>query len=970
MALLMLTPSQAFAQCVTVSDNSQYVCDEDQVDDTSLIYSYTIVGESSVVNSYYNDTAFYVADRTAGSTIHIHNEGTVNGSIITESSENNIFNSGLITGNVNAGDRQNYENSSSLITNAGTIRGALTLSSYHNRVTNEANSTIGSVSALGSGRNSVTNYGNIIGDVNLNGAENFFQNSGVIGGWVTVSHVPSTDASVFNRTEIYNGGVINGNVTLGASSDVFWSQDTARVLGSIDLGDGDDQIDLHGFNSATQGVRGGAGRDTLFVDLEYHDIAVDQNFFDRTSDFENISLNYSPTSRFVDVSGSSNIDTLSVNDVNVRINRGARFTTSGSTSFSGSYGNENITNAGSIAGGISLAEGNDTLINSGTIEGYVSMGDGDDFGQNTGVIMLAYDMDDGDDFLTYGQGGVFMAEVRGGLGNDTLNLSFGGTLDAPNELALDRFSGFETTLYETGVTALSGQYASGVIDVNGGTFFGRQGSVLTADTINVAQGASFGSAGVVNANVNVAGTLASGASPGIMTINGNLSLGSGSNTVFELTPTISDQLLVSGTVNIAPNATLVLSGIRPLTPGAALDLIVANGGLNGDFATINQDPSIQGFLLRRADRLQLLGQFAVPNGTNQQTASAINYVNSLLLSGQASPALLSAVPSLLPSNGGSAITAFAQIQPEAYASASQIGTENGLSIAKSLRGNFALMQTNDPQVFSFAQGMGDWRKLQGSSGLGVSKASLNNNGLMTGLGYGSSTSSISAFAGYLDNTQKIADLSAETEANGIFYGVNAQASKGGLDAAVTVSYDRSKAKTSRSLSIADTAIGRYRMRSLMTDVSLGYRFAAGRNWAINPHTGLTYISTKRSSVNETGGGAFALRVDEHRYRAKFVDAGINIMGGQKESSTFKPVLGFGLRHQLQVSGLRSASAGFEGATSRFSARGAGRAQTLFKGNAGFNYLLGKKLLIFTRYEGEYGKETNGTHVNAGIKVGF
>ncbi|VWX53235.1 hypothetical protein NOVOSPHI9U_420478 [Novosphingobium sp. 9U] len=71
----------------------------------------------------------------------------------------------------------------------------------------------------------------------------------------------------------------------------------------------------------------------------------------------------------------------------------------------------------------------------------------------------------------------------------------------------------------------------------------------------MAQGAVFGSAGTINGNVTVAGTLSPGASPGTMTVNGNVALVGTSVSVFEITPTVSDKLVVNGNLAIAQGAT-------------------------------------------------------------------------------------------------------------------------------------------------------------------------------------------------------------------------------------------------------------------------------------------------------------------------------------------------------------------------------------------------------------------------------
>ena len=65
----------------------------------------------------------------------------------------------------------------------------------------------------------------------------------------------------------------------------------------------------------------------------------------------------------------------------------------------------------------------------------------------------------------------------------------------------------------------------------------------------------------------------------------------------------------------------------------------------------DQAATIGGFLRYTTNRLQLMGTFLAPTGVTLQQAAAIDYVNSVLISGQAGTALLAAVPSLLQSDG-------------------------------------------------------------------------------------------------------------------------------------------------------------------------------------------------------------------------------------------------------------------------------------------------------------------------------
>src|SRR3546814_4930098 len=117
-----------------------------------------------------------------------------------------------------------------------------------------------------------------------------------------------------------------------------------------------------------------------------------------------------------------------------------------------------------------------------------------------------------------------------------------------------------------GVGAVEGDLTFETVNVEDGRLIGLADSTISGD-VNVSSGGTFGSAGTVNGDVGVEGTLSPGSSPGTMTINGNVTLVSGSTTLFEMTPTVSDAIVINGSLTIQSGTTLDITGERPLTPG-------------------------------------------------------------------------------------------------------------------------------------------------------------------------------------------------------------------------------------------------------------------------------------------------------------------------------------------------------------------------------------------------------------------
>lgn len=198
--------------------------------------------------------------------------------------------------------------------------------------------------------------------------------------------------------------------------------------------------------------------------------------------------------------------------------------------------------------------------------------------------------------------GAFAGSVDGGSGSDAI-------LVAGGNAAFVEIANVERFAMTGGDATIARLAALGMVDLTGGRLTGLAGSTITASQINVGGGVNLASGGTINGNVTVAGTLSPGAGVGTMTVNGNVALQSGSRSVFELGADAADRLLVNGAVTIAQGSTLQVVPVATLRPGTSYDLIVASGGITGSFGTVVKPDSLFGFVIQRADRIQLLGQF-------------------------------------------------------------------------------------------------------------------------------------------------------------------------------------------------------------------------------------------------------------------------------------------------------------------------------------------------------------------------
>jgi len=560
--------------------------------------------------------------------------------------------------------------------------------------------------------------------------------------------------------------------------------------------------------------------------------------------------------------------------------------------------------------------------------------------------------------------GGYAGAVDGGAGVDTIAVS-GGTAAAP--VAFTTVTGIESYGQTGGYATVSGNAALGSVDMSDGRLVGLSGSTITAAQIAVRQGATFGSAGTVTGNLAVAGTLSPGASPGVMTVNGNVAIQSGSVSVFELTPTVSDQLRVNGAVTIATGATLQLVPTGALRPGTSYDLIVASGGITGSYSTVQKPDSLFGFVVQRADRIQLLGQFLGDPGFSPQVTRSVAYANATLAVQPATSTLFASLPALLTTVGTSNPRAFAQLTPEAYASATQAGVDNALLLTGAARGPAFTTTRDTPGLFAFGQGVGQWHTLGADRGQGTSSARTRGYGLLGGIGFGDADWSVGAFGGWLNTRQSIGALGAQTQGDGVVAGIHGRYTREAFALTASVLYDGGDAHTTRALPGSAPARGRYDLDSWVADLSLGYGLDMGE-WALRPKVGVTYLRTTRDGLVEQG-GPFALTVARDRHVAGFADAGIGFGRSEASPAPFRPFVSLGVRYQLE--GRRTdALAGYAGGGLGLEALGAARSRVVGTASAGVAYRFANDLDLFSTAAAQTGRDDHAETISTGVRFRF
>lgn len=703
--------------------------------------------------------------------------------------------------------------------------------------------------------------------------------------------------------------------TLGATGETASFGDGDQTLsvltggalaGTVDLGAGSDTFRMAAGGQLVGTVLGGAGDDLAAIDLT-SDLTLRG---DQLQQFETLQVTGTGALNFT--GGAAKFDRLITSSRDLTIAAGSALS----------------------AGALQLDGANNVVTVAGAFTGQLDLGGGDD------VLRLT-------------TGGIFTGAANGGAGSDRLELALAGTDVAPTALGATPFTGFETLSLQSGVVSLSGDYGFDLVQIDHGRLIGLAGSRLSATRITVGQGATFGSAGAVNGDILVAGTLSPGASPGTMTVTGNVAFAAGSTALFELSPAISDKLVVSGQVTIAQGSTLKLVGAATLTPGRTLDLIVANGGINGAFSTIDRAQGLNLHIRQSATRLQALGLFTTDTTFSSQVSGVVTTLNNALISDKVGASLITALPALIDTTTGkSDPKALARLAPQAYASASQLATEEGLLVIDAAREQ-SRFAPEARGLFGFGQAITSRRTLDGDAAVGVAKGRLTSTGGLSGVGYGARSVWVGAFVGYLDGHQHIGDLDARTSTNSFLVGAMGQARLGTLELGFTAVHDGADADTRRVAPGGPLATSDYKIKSWVADVNLAYRFKLNADWAVRPRLGASYIRTTRDGLAEQGGGAFALAVDADKSGDWFVDGQVEVLAGQAAGARLHPYASVGFRTRTGGDPAL-ASGALNGMSDPLTATGLDRDGALASVGAGLGYDLSHGLTVSATYSGEFG----------------
>jgi autotransporter-associated beta strand protein len=517
-----------------------------------------------------------------------------------------------------------------------------------------------------------------------------------------------------------------------------------------------------------------------------------------------------------------------------------------------------------------------------------------------------------------------------------------------------------------------------------GTVSGAAGSTIRVNgTIagDVTNAGTLTGAGVINGALVSSGALRPGNSPGILTVNGAFSQTATGVLNAELTTAATpgtgyDQVNVVGTAALA--GTLALAPATGLyTAGSVYDVVVATGGITGDFTSITGNV-LSPFLsfadtgvvtlagTQQAYRLTVarvsyatgLGSGATPN----QIAVANGFQGMVAGATGDAATVVTAVDNM---TADQAAAFFDQSSPEFYgAFATALQDQASLYMSQIDR---RIDERGQEAPFALWVNLyGQWAK--GSGGDTTFGTNRDLWGLVGGADYSSGDFVAGLAVGYssADLTYRLG--TADGGSDSLQIAGYAAYTGGGFDFRAKIGYADGNFDATRSITagtIGRTAQADFDGSLFMLSVEGGYDLG-NDDWNIRPFAGVEVLSGKVNSFTETGSGSIALSVDRIKTDLTRLRGGVDI---SKEAGNVTPYLR--AVYAYQIAGDRDVSAVFAGApNSRFTVDTREPGDSMVELDAGVQYRFSEKAAAFVGYQGRYRSDISSHGGNVGVRFNF
>lgn len=667
----------------------------------------------------------------------------------------------------------------------------------------------------------------------------------------------------------------------------------------------------------------------------------------------------------------------------------------GGTAFLITGGVVTLNNAasGSIVGGQGITQGN-AIQNSGTINGLVNAGEisGGSFGIiNAGTISgLANSGQINGSTTGILNTGTIQSLVPGGYAIENTGTITGGIINrglidgdvflgdaslflegSSSRVTGDVTGGEDSAVYVNGVFATEGSFDVGLMTVESGS------ALLLSNNVTV--GVGFGNSGRVSIGT---------ASP---TITGNFA--QGEDAVFDMTVvsgTEYGQLHVTGTAELAGTAQVTVSdAASALRNGNTLsDVILADGGLSGEFASINSTSSIYTFSgVYSANSFGLLitaPESAIEENVAQYGTPAAMGAAAVLDELASAPGAMAPVLDTLDGmSGQTQANAVAQTLPvlvgagSMAASTSQVGfnkvmqarqaTISGLSSGQEFVGNRDVWG----KAFGGWANQGDLNNVAGYSvdsgglafGFDKQMSPTANLGIAFAYAYSSASSKSSVAPSSVDVNSYQLGVYGDYQIEPTLQ-LNYQ-----IDGAInTNSSTRSLSSFAGTTGVGANAKGSY--NSYVGHVGLGLKkfLNMGGGTGLTPQLRLDYMTVQSDAYTETGGGLLNLNVSSQTYNTLYTS--FDLRADHQLDNGINLTANVGIAYNALDNKVQMTSA-YQGGGASFVTNGLDVSPWLYSAGLGVSGMVGKNVELNLRYDIDFSSSSyTNQMISARVKFMF
>ncbi len=629
------------------------------------------------------------------------------------------------------------------------------------------------------------------------------------------------------------------------------------------------------------------------------------------------------------------------------------------------------------ASAITVAAGA-TLRNAGTFEGTAA----DDTFTLAGTLIGSVSLLDGNDHVLIAESADFsQGTFDGGVGSNTVDL----TNTSAATIAATTFTGFESLVkHGGGALTFEGAVAGFAdhISIAEGSVNLQAASVQTNE-FRIESGTTLTGVGSFSGNFHNGGVLSPGNSPGVIHVAGNYAQAANGVLISEILPSGADQLLVAGAATLAGTHRInVEYGLY--LDGTTYSLIQADGGITGDFASVEMNQSalmtaereLSANALTVSFARQPITSIADPNSGRGRFAS---WLEEQISAGTLTPTMTEYIDSLLQQPTAEGAQAMLGDRGEPVASVSQNSVSLlGAGFTRTVFDRFTQGESvecgrveqpsSDSLNCFWGRGMRQWGQTAGGS-----RYDWTTNGGQVGMDRSLSSGwTLGATFGYADTG--IRDLSGgRNELRSKLAGLYASYAPGRLNLGMSAFYSGNDSATRRNVFVGATrqqAREDFDSDSYGVGIRASYRLTGDAGPLVRPYIEALYDHIDAADFSERNAGEGNLAGHVHSRDGLRGTVGMQLADTfEGYGRLFRPALDIGVTHQFEDDRSRIELRPFSD-TPAFRTVGPALDRTSYIARASLTLSLSENAAVALGYGGEFADNYEQLEGNLNIRIAW